>query len=355
MSMCATDGAALRELVALAAPLCQEAERKYPRQGPGRKPEILDWMMTVLIVIAVAKQKKTKSSQYRFLVSIQHVLEQLGLNRFPSRSTYFERYHRAWMLFEKVIGMHSQLAVARGWVDARTVAADKSLVAARGPRWHQRQQAQGRRPCGVDVEATWGRSDYDGWVWGYCFEVVVSCGKNQAIWPLLASVDTGSCHESKSLRTKVPQLPRCTEYVTCDRAYDSDSLSASIEWTPESKRTGRHFVCPPIRRHNARKTARQDWPRTRQRRLRQQRRQQRLAFFHSPRGRRVYARRGCTVEPFNSWFKELFGLQDRVWHRGLANNRTTLFAAIFAYQLLLRINRRRGQKNGQVKWFIDQL
>jgi len=41
-------------------------------------------------------------------------------------------------------------------------------------------------------------------------------------------------------------------------------------------------------------------------------------------------------------------LDDRVWHRGLDNNRTQLLAALFAYQLLVRYNHRRGHKNGQI-------
>jgi hypothetical protein len=61
------------------------------------------------------------------------------------------------------------------------------------------------------------------------------------------------------------------------------------------------------------------------------------------------------VEPFNSWLKTLFQLEDRVWHRGLDNNRTQLLAAIFLYQLLLKINRRRGNKNCRTKWLLDGL
>lgn len=351
----ARDGAALGELVKLAIPLCQLAESKYPRRGPGRKPEICDWMMATFIAVAVAKQKKTKSAQYRFLCSQRNKLKRLGLDRFPSRSTYFDRYRRAWALLENVIRLHGACAVRRGWVNARDVAVDKSLVAGRGPVWHQRQKAHGRRPRGIDDQASWGRSDYDGWVYGYSYEVLVPTGKNQVRWPLLASFDGGSCRESTSFRKKIQHLPKTTKTVACDKAYDSDDLGDAIEWTPEGCRTGRRFLCPAILRHNARKVARKAWPRTIRRQLRQKRRQQRQQFLHSARGRRLYARRGCTIEPFNSWIKELFSLQDRVWHRGLGNNRTMFLAAIFVYQLLLRINRRHQKQNGKVKWFIDCL
>ena len=51
----------------------------------------------------------------------------------------------------------------------------------------------------------------------------------------------------------------------------------------------------------------------------------------------------------------LFELTDRVWHRGLENNRTQLMAALFAYQTLVRYNHRRGNENGQVHWIPDML
>ena len=61
------------------------------------------------------------------------------------------------------------------------------------------------------------------------------------------------------------------------------------------------------------------------------------------------------MEPFNEWFKSLFELDHRVWHRGLANNQTQMLAAIFGYQLLMRYNRRRGHHNGRIKWILDIL
>jgi hypothetical protein len=39
----------------------------------------------------------------------------------------------------------------------------------------------------------------------------------------------------------------------------------------------------------------------------------------------------------------------------LANNQTQLLAAVFSYQLLVRYNYRRGQKNAQVQAILDKL
>ena len=62
-----------------------------------------------------------------------------------------------------------------------------------------------------------------------------------------------------------------------------------------------------------------------------------------------------TVEPFNAHLKHLFELEDQVWHRGLDNNRTLLLAAIFAYQVLLAYNHRRGHAPLAVQEVLDAL
>lgn len=80
-----------------------------------------------------------------------------------------------------------------------------------------------------------------------------------------------------------------------------------------------------------------------------------MALYESKKGSRLYALRGQKVEPFNDWFKSLFELDNRVWHRGLGNNQTQLLAAIFCYQRLVRYNHRRGRQNGQIRWIVDTL
>ena len=101
----ATVGTCLASLVKMAVPLCQQAERACPRTGLGRRPEIADWILAVLIMIAVLKRKKSKSAQYRFLDEHRRELaELLGTDQFPARSTYFDRYRRAHRLFQSLSG-----------------------------------------------------------------------------------------------------------------------------------------------------------------------------------------------------------------------------------------------------------
>lgn len=342
------------QLVQLAIPLLQEAERRTPRTGRGAKPVIADWIMAALIMVALLHRKKTKSAQWRFLHGRRADLAAwLGRAEFPARATYFRRYRRAHRLYREAVRLQGQMAIAEGLVDPVVVAVDKSLIAALGPPWHQRDRRAGMVPAGVDGQAAWGYSEHDGWVYGYSFEVVVSATPGALVLPLLASVDGASAAEVTTFTAKIAQLADGTQVVLADAGYDANRVGELIEYDGD-RRTGRRFVCPENPRHAGRAKTRPghaDQARAQSRRRRQQRRE----YRDSRRGRRLYARRRQTVEPFNQWLKSLFELESRVWHRGVDNNRTQILGAIFVYQLLVRHNHRCGNPNGQIRWILDAL
>lgn len=204
----------------------------------------------------------------------------------------------------------------------------------------------------MDQESAWGYSQHDGWVQGYSFEVIVCATVGSTVFPLLASVDTASAKETQTFDEKIGDIPEETNRVLADSGYDSNDLAERIEYDDEDRRTGRRFLCPENRR-GGKRSLKTTTPTPRDERHR--RRLQRRKYFQSRVGKRLYARRGQTVEPFNDWFKGLFDLDQQVWHRGLNNNRTQMLAAVFAYQLLIRYNHRCGNENGQVKWIVDIL
>lgn len=212
-------GTSLEALVKLAMPLLREAERQCPRTGPGAKPIIPDWFVGVLIMVAVLKRKKTKSAQFRFVTDSanrRQIRDLTGEKQFPSRSTFFSRYRRCHRLFTEAIKRQGQQAIAEQIVDASQVAVDKSLVPARGRPWHKHEKEKGKIPRGVDREAAWGYSEHHGWVYGYSFEVVVSCKRKNTVFPLLASVGTGSAAEVRTFAEKIDHLPREVKCVSVD-------------------------------------------------------------------------------------------------------------------------------------------
>lgn len=350
-------GTSLQALVRMALPLLQEAERRCPRTGPGAKPVVPDWLIGVLIMVAMLKRKKTKAAQFRFITDPANraqLTKALGRNDFLARSGWYRRYWRAHQLFSVAIDLQAKQATAEGVTDPTHVAIDKSLIEAQGPPWHKRDRERKKVPQGVDQDSTWGYSEHDGWVQGYSYEVVVSATKGTTVFPLLASVDTASAAETRTCALKIDALPAGTKTVSLDSAYDANALAERVEFDEHGRRTGRRFLCPENPRHGSRKQTKPCHASAAQlhsRRLRRARKK----FLHSPAGRRLYARRKKTVEPFNQWFKSLFELDHKVWHRGLTNNRTQILAAIFSYQLLVRHNHRCGKRNGRLRWIMDAL
>lgn len=362
MSKPATDGGLLDELVSMSIPLCQEAERTCPRQGPGCKPTIPEWVLAVMIMIAVLLKKKTKSAQYHWWR--QHRAEfdhWLAGQPFPARSTFFDRYRRVNRLCERVIAVHGQQALEQGWADATSVAGDKSLIAGRGPDWHSSDRRKGEVPRRVDPDTTWGYSQHDGWVQGYSFEVVVTCSPGGVTWPLLASVATASCSEQKTILDKIPHLPEQTRYVLLDAGYDSNTVGEAVEGTGEpvpengAQRPRRRLLCPEVPRPNTKRTRQPHNRETRKRQHRRRLRDERRTFFQSRRGQKLYKRRRTTVEPFHAQLKHLFELEERVWHRHLDNNRTMILAAIAAFQLLLAYNHRHQRPVANLQCLVDAM
>jgi len=350
----ATEGTILAQLIRLSVPLVKAAERELPRTGPGAPPSYLEWQIAVMIMVAVAARRKSKSAQFRYLYERrQWLMQLLNMKRFPVRSTFFDRYRRAQAILERAVVLQGRKAIEEGVADAETVAVDKSLLAAQGPPWHQAARKKGRRPRGVDEEATWGYSEYRGWVYGYSYEVVVSATKGSVVCPLLVSVGTANASEHHTFLGKTKELPGETRYVLADTGYDSNAHGEAVEKRADGTRTGRRFVCPLQQRAGKPSVGR--YPQRGRRERSRRDRARRSAFYSSRRGQRLYRRRGLTVEPFNDWFKGRFDLAACVWHRGLANNMTQLTAAIFVYQLLLRYHRRRGGRNGNVQWILDAL
>ena len=369
--MCARakDGTLLERLLSLAIPLLQKAQgspRATTRTGPGRVPTYRDWQIAVLILPGLLKKRKSKSAAFRQMIANRELLMRLlSLERLPARSTFMQRYGSVWPLAERAIAVQGRAAVRERVAQPEHVAADKSIVRAKGPVWHQKFRKKRIVPPvlrGLDRQAGWGRSATRGWCWGYSYEVAVCAGRNALVFPLLASADTAQACEMTTCLAKVRQLPRATRTLTVDRGYDSNGLADEFELDDQRRnrrrrrlrrrvrRRRRHFLCPSAHGPPLNQVV-TGFERERQRR----RRIKRLAYLQTKAGQRLYRRRKETAELFNANFKRLFELLEHAWHRGLDNNRTQLLLAIFSYQLLLRYHHKTGHRDEQIQYLMDSL
>jgi len=160
-------------------------------------------------------------TQHRWLTQHLHYRQVLGLATVPHRTTLSRRYKALYPILQDFVAFLAQYAEDLDPAfDSRELYEDKSLFKAQGPVWHQSDRQAGRIPPGLhhlDTEATWSKSAYHGWVYGYGMHL----SDNRAGFPKLVQVETASVSESPVLQAKEPRLVHALapETLTTDDAY----------------------------------------------------------------------------------------------------------------------------------------
>lgn len=343
------DDALLDSMLRMAVDVLKPISERTSHSGPGHPFEYQPWQVAAMMLVATLRRCKSKGSQYRFIKHHQHqLLSTLELERIPSRSTFYQRYRQGYGYLSLTLVVHARVTLEELQFEPEVAAVDKTLIPAKGKLWHNSQRQQGKCPPGVDREADWGFSNHHRWVWGYGLETMVTADQDGYVVPLAASVEPANVSETQSVKDKIWMMPESLNYLLADAGYDSNALQQLVEDVGQCT-----FICP------LQKRAGDDQPgQTKRRGERERQRQARIRrhdFYHSPEGQTLYARRSQTTEPFHEWIKELFDLHHHAWHRGLSNNRAQLLLALFAYQLMLRVNHALGNRNAAVTWILDAL
>ena len=82
-----------------------------------------------------------------------------------------------------------------------TLAEDKSLFKANGPVWYQSDRQERRIPPKLrhlDTDATWGKSGYQGWVYGYGIHITCT----ESAFPKMVQTETAAVADSDVLDQK---------------------------------------------------------------------------------------------------------------------------------------------------------
>ena len=147
------------------------AEKKQTLISRGRPKTYSDAALIVFYAMMTLKQINTTRGQHRWLYTHPLMLETLGLEMCPSRSTLARRYKVLFPLLSEFSEFIADSAVSQVYGFSQTlVYEDKSLFRAWGPVWHKKDRAKNHIPKGlrnVDKTATWSKSAYHGWVYGY--------------------------------------------------------------------------------------------------------------------------------------------------------------------------------------------
>lgn len=205
------------------------------------------------------------------------------------------------------------------------VSADKMMIQAQGPVWHQKQKKQGIIPkglTGIDKEATWSKSNADGWVYGHGAFSMVS----HDVSVLGCFIWMPNCaHEAKRLWAETPRYIGTIDTLVMDSKADDYQLWCNLK-------TERNMTLVTHCRRNMNKTPQ---------------RRSFIAAMKSRQNRRYYQERSQTVEPMQGVVKDIFEL-DRCWMRGNHNNRW-LFAAM---GLAVQMHQLQAYRKRQSTWAI---
>ena len=159
-------------------------------------------------------------AQHRWLMAHPVWLIRLRLKKRPSRVTLLRRYKAVSSTIGSFITFIGDWAIPLGDAFGQEVVyQDKSLFKAKGPVWHSKDRAAGRIPeglRGLDTDATWSKSGYHGWVYGYGLHITTTASG----FPIIAITDTAKVSEKTVLDQITPPLiQRNIGYLVADDGY----------------------------------------------------------------------------------------------------------------------------------------
>lgn len=176
--------------------------------------------LILFFTIMMIRRISAFKAQHRWLTHHRDEINQFGFNQIPDRTTLSRRYKRLYPTIQAFIAYLGQWAEGLSpEFDSQVLIEDASLFKAQGPVWHQSDRAVDHVPeklRHLDKDASWGKSAYHGWVYGYSLHL--SC--NRAGFPKLAQVETASLDESVVFDQKKDALFAFhPEAVVGDNAY----------------------------------------------------------------------------------------------------------------------------------------
>lgn len=189
-------------------------------KGPGRPFVHKNRVLIGFFALMVIKGCTAFRAMRRYLELKPEEAEKLGISSLPSRWTLSRRFKSLYEVIQQFVQFIGQWASPLGEAfQAEAVFEEPSLFKAKGPIRHKKDIADNTVPKGlrnVDKDATWSKSKYRGWVFGYGVHVTVTADG----FPLLVSADIASVSEHLVLGEKQASLlEKNIGYVVGDDGY----------------------------------------------------------------------------------------------------------------------------------------
>lgn len=145
-------------------------------------------------------------TQWNWLKHHPEALAILNWETLPHRTTLSRRYKSLYAVIQDFIAFLGQDSELLGEeMSTKHLNEDQSLFKALGTVWHQSDRIAGRIPeklRNLDTDATWKKSAYHGWVYGYGIHLT----SNRAGFPILIEVETATFSEKAAIERKETQI-----------------------------------------------------------------------------------------------------------------------------------------------------
>ena len=195
----------------------------------GRPQTYRDASLIVFYAVMALKGITALRAQQTYLFHHPLMLEKCQLPACPSHVTLGRRYKALTpklQTFTEYVAT-SRFAKAAGFLQ-EVVYEDKNLFKAAGPVWHQKDRLKDHLPKnlrGVDKTATWSKSGYHGWVYGYGLHLTsIRNG-----FPVMFHVLPANVNERKVLDTKKDRLiEKGVRCIIADKGYIDKKRQATF-------------------------------------------------------------------------------------------------------------------------------
>ena len=275
--------------------------------------------MIIFFMLMQFRRTYEFKAQHRWVKAHPEIRALLKFKTVPDRTTLSRQYKKSGaVLIEFIAFVGDQVADLDEAFTNRHLAEDKSLFKADGPVWHQSDRREGRIPKKLrrlDTDATWGKSAYQGWVYGY--GVHLTCTENA--FPKMVLVETASIADGAILDQK-------TDFIL--NRLQPASLTADDRYTKAMRirnwiKQGTLLITPALR-----------WVKGRYAQAYHQ-------FLEEPDVQQRFKKRKTSVEPLFDLIAKVIGAtnqQKQLPIQKLVNVRTVLVLGTLTVQISMIMN-----------------
>ena len=259
-------------------------------------------------------------TQWRWLRQHPESLSVLGWEAMPHRTTLSRRYKALYNViqaFSAFLGRDSERLGSD--MSTKHLNEDQSLFKAEGSVWHQSDRLKGRIPDKVrnlDTDATWKKSAYHGWVYGYGIHLTTT----QAGYPVLMEVESATFSEKQAIERKEEQI---LNQLQPDTVYGDDAYTKAMRIRQWAKQ-GVVLVTPALRWRTGKYAK---------------------AYRHFIKTQadiaQILKKRKTAIEPIFNLIAQLLGTtgkQKQVFRQGINNVRTHLGLGVLSLQIAMLNN-----------------